>query len=83
MLTSGGVAVSTNVRRKSGPMRGPPKDTPSKMGRPKLFHERAMARLVAGTLARMEAVMESGEDRTSFLRTAIEREIERREAEAR
>jgi hypothetical protein len=39
-----------------------------------------MAKLAAGTLERIAAVLEKGEERTAFLRDAIEREIERREA---
>jgi hypothetical protein len=37
-----------------------------------------MAKLAAGTLARVAAVLEKGEDRTAFMREAIDREIERR-----
>jgi hypothetical protein len=39
-----------------------------------------MAKLAAGRLERIAAVLEKGEERTAFLRDAIEREIERREA---
>jgi hypothetical protein len=39
-----------------------------------------MAKLAAGTLERIATVLEQGEDRTAFLRDAIDREIERREA---
>jgi hypothetical protein len=38
-----------------------------------------MAKLSAGTLARISIVLEKGEERTAFLRDAIDREIERRE----
>jgi hypothetical protein len=38
-----------------------------------------MAKLAAGTLARIAAVLGKGEERTAFLREAIEREIKRRE----
>ena len=41
-----------------------------------------MAKLAAGTLERIAAVLEKGEERTAFLREAIEREIERREKAA-
>jgi hypothetical protein len=41
-----------------------------------------MAKLAAGTLARVAAVLEKGEDRTAFMREAIDREIERREKRA-
>jgi hypothetical protein len=42
-----------------------------------------MAKLPAGTLERIAAVLEKGEERTAFLREAVEREIERREAARR
>jgi hypothetical protein len=38
-----------------------------------------MAKLAAGTLARIAAVLGKGEERTAFLREAVEREIERRQ----
>ena len=38
-----------------------------------------MAKLAAGTLGRIAAVLKRDEERTAFLREAIEREIERRE----
>lgn len=38
-----------------------------------------MAKLAAGTLARIALVLERKEERTAFLRDAIDREIERRE----
>lgn len=37
------------------------------------------ARLVEGTFARIEAVLKENEDRTDFVRVAIERELKRRE----
>jgi hypothetical protein len=37
-----------------------------------------MAKLAAGTLARIAVVLEKGEERTAFMREAVEREIERR-----
>jgi hypothetical protein len=41
-----------------------------------------MAKLAAGTLERIAVVLEKGEERTAFLREAVEREIERRERRA-
>lgn len=38
-----------------------------------------MAKLAAGTLTRIAAVLEKDEERTAFLREAVEREIERRQ----
>jgi hypothetical protein len=37
------------------------------------------ARFPEGTFARIEAVMQADEDRTDFVRDAVEREIRRRE----
>jgi hypothetical protein len=51
-----------------------------RMGRKLRWPERVMAKLPAGTLERIAAVLEKGEERTAFLREAVEREIERREA---
>jgi hypothetical protein len=50
-----------------------------RMGRKLRWPERVMAKLAAGTLARIAAVLGKGEERTAFLREAIEREIKRRE----
>ena len=41
-----------------------------------------MSKLAAGTLARVAGVLRKGEERTAFLREAIEREIERRQKAA-
>jgi hypothetical protein len=38
-----------------------------------------VARFRAGTFARIAAVLEGGEDRTDFVREAVERELKRRE----
>lgn len=40
------------------------------------------ARLPAGMLARMDAVLEDGEKRSDLLREAVERELKRRERKA-
>lgn len=48
-------------------------------GRPQINHEQTPARLPAGTLERMDAVLEDGEKRADFLREAVERELKRRE----
>lgn len=39
--------------------------------------------VVEGTFTRISAVLRDGEDRTDFVRTAVEREIDAREREAR
>jgi hypothetical protein len=40
------------------------------------------ARFEEGTFARIEAVLTDGEDRTDFVRDAVERELKRRERKA-
>lgn len=54
-------------------------DTPRRVGRKKRWSEDMQARFPAGTFARIEAVLEDGEDRTDLVRAAVEREIKRRE----
>ncbi|MCS3692049.1 hypothetical protein ABIF07_001035 [Bradyrhizobium elkanii] len=43
------------------------------------FAEHMKARFAEGTFARMDAVRDDGEDRTDFIREAVERELKRRE----
>ena len=54
--------------------------TPSHVGRKKRWAEDMQARFPEGTFARIAAVLEETEDRTDFVRQAVERELERREA---
>lgn len=49
------------------------------MGRKKLWTDDMQARFPAGTFDRIEAVLEEPEDRTDFVRLAVERELKRRE----
>lgn len=49
------------------------------MGRIKKWSEDMQARFVAGTFARIDAVLGEGEERTAFVREAVERELKRRE----
>jgi len=49
------------------------------MGRKQINHEQIPARLPAGTLERMDAVLEEGENRSDLIREAVERELKRRE----
>jgi hypothetical protein len=49
------------------------------MGRKKEWREDMQARFPEGTFARIEAVLGGGEDRTDFVRAAVERELKRRE----
>lgn len=49
------------------------------MGRKKRWAEDMQARFPEGTFGRIEAVLNDGEDRTDFVREAVERELKRRE----
>jgi hypothetical protein len=49
------------------------------VGRPRINREQMPARLAAGTLARIDAVLAEKEKRSDFIREAINRELERRE----
>jgi len=53
------------------------------MGRPKQFDERIQLTLVEGTTGRIDALLDDGEYRLDFIRTAIEAEIEKRVAGAK
>jgi hypothetical protein len=58
-------------------------DMPSRVGRKKRWNEDMQARFSEGTFARIAAVLEEGEDRTDFVRKAVERELKRRETSTR
>ena len=49
------------------------------MGRKKMWAEDMQARFPEGTFDRIEAVLEDSEDRTDFVRVAVEKELKRRE----
>jgi hypothetical protein len=49
------------------------------MGRTKRWAEDMQARFPEGTFDRIEAVLEDSEDRTDFVRVAVEKELKRRE----
>jgi hypothetical protein len=53
---------------------------PKRIGRPRRWAEDMQARFPAGTFKRIEAVLRADEDRTDFVREAVERELHRREA---
>ena len=53
------------------------------MGRKKQWAEDMQARFPEGTFARVAELLEEGEDRTDFVRAAVEREIEARAKKAR
>lgn len=50
-----------------------------KRGRPRLWSEDMVARFAAGTFERIDALLGEDEDRTDFVRAAVERELKRRE----
>lgn len=53
------------------------------MGRKQINHEQTPARFPAGTLDRIDAVLEDGENLADFIRTSVERELKRRERNQR
>lgn len=55
---------------------------PRKVGRKKRWSEDMQARFPEGTFERIQAVLEEDEDRTDFVRDAVERELKRRERKA-
>lgn len=52
---------------------------PRRMGRKKQWAEDMQARFPQGTFERIAAVLGDGEDRTDFVRGAVDRELKRRE----
>jgi hypothetical protein len=48
------------------------------MARPKKYIENMVARFVEGTFARLDGVLNPGEDRAALVRSAVEAEIRRR-----
>lgn len=52
------------------------------MGRTKRWEEDMQARFAKGTFARIDAVRDDREDRTDFIREAVDRELKRRERKA-
>jgi hypothetical protein len=54
--------------------------SPGRVGRKRRWSEDMTARFPAGTFARIAAVRVGKEDRTDFVREAVERELKRREA---
>ncbi len=49
------------------------------MGRKQINHEQTPARFPEGTLDRIDSVLEGDENRSDFIRAAIEKELMRRE----
>lgn len=54
---------------------------PRGAGRKKRWSEDMVARFAEGTFAAIGGVLRPGEDRTDFVREAVQREVERRMAE--
>jgi hypothetical protein len=54
-----------------------------RMGRKKRWHDVMGAKFPAGTFERIAALLGENEDRTEFVRRAVEREIERRQMAAK
>jgi metal-responsive CopG/Arc/MetJ family transcriptional regulator len=52
------------------------------MGRKRINEEQMPARFPAGTLDRIDAVLEAGEKRSDLIREAVERELKRRARKA-
>lgn len=58
-------------------------DMPRRMGRKKQWAEDMQARFPEGTFSRISAALSDGEDRTDFVREAVDRELKRRERKAK
>lgn len=54
-------------------------DIPSRVGRKLQWPEKFLASFAAGTLARLQALLEPGEDQRAVVRKAVETELKRRE----
>ena len=54
-------------------------DMPKRVGRKKRWSEDMQARFEEGTFDRIAALLDEGEDRTDFVREAVDRELTRRE----
>jgi hypothetical protein len=52
--------------------------TSARVGRKQINYEQTPARFPEGTLARIDAVLIGGENRSGFIRIAVEKEIARR-----
>ncbi len=57
--------------------------TPRRVGRKKRWAEDMQARFAEGTFARIESLLFENEDRTDFVREAVDRELKRRERMAK
>jgi hypothetical protein len=71
--------VNISYEKKMGSTRNLVCDTPRRVGRKKRWAEDMQARFPEGTFERIAAVLVGKEDRTDFVREAVERELKRRE----
>lgn len=72
------------ISEKAAPLTAKPiSANAGRVGRKRVNHEQMPARFPEGTFARLDAVLHDGENRSDVLRIALEREIARREREAR
>ena len=60
-------------------MRAKNRENSRRTGPPKLYPERTLLALTAGTLKSIDAVLAKDETRMGFIRAVVEREIKRRE----
>lgn len=56
---------------------------PSAVGRPKLYAKPILVKFAEGVVERIKPLLAKDEDRTDFVREAVEREIKRRERQPR
>lgn len=54
-----------------------------RVGRKRIWGEDTRARLRTGTLARIKRALRKGEHQTTFIATAVEKELERREGKTK
>lgn len=66
------------MRNNSGLAQKVISDTARAVGRPPLWSENMQARFKAGTFDRIAKALTDGEDRTDFVRAAVEAELKRR-----
>lgn len=67
------------MRNKAGLAQKVVSDITRAVGRPPLWSENMQSRFAAGTFARIAKVLKDREDRTDFIRQAVEAELARRE----
>ncbi|RVU19126.1 hypothetical protein EOE48_09565 [Methylobacterium oryzihabitans] len=76
------MTVNTSYEKKGSLMLHCESPSRRQVGRKRRWAEDMSARFPEGTFARIAAVVREDEDRTDFVRAAVEAELERREAAA-